>query len=106
MKYKHYFAVITAVAFLLTGCQHTQIAAPEQNGISQTTAPEQDSTTQTLTEIQPPTTDNTPLSNIVQSDQIKLPDDILSFIQAERTEDGFGCIAYNLHRQLTYLYQY
>ena len=38
MKYKHYFAVITAVAFLLTGCQHTQIAAPEQNGISQTTA--------------------------------------------------------------------
>lgn len=116
MKYKHCVAAMTSAVLLLTGCQQTQAptpeqsstttyaTAPEQNSNTQITTTEQSSTTQTLTETQPPTTDNTPLTNIVRSDQIKLPDDILSFIQAERTEDGFGCIAYNEYRQLTYLH--
>ena len=71
---------------------------------TQTTTTEQITTTQTLTETQPLTTDNTPLTDIVRCDQIKLPDDILSFIQAERTEDGIGCIVYNERRKLTYLH--
>ncbi len=115
MKNKHYIAAITSVILLLTGCQQAQTPASEQNSITQTTKTEQDSTTQntateqssttqTLTETQPTTADNTPLTNIVRSDSIKLPDDIISFIQAERTEDGIGCIAYNEHRQLTYLH--
>ena len=115
MKYKHYVTAMTSAALLLTGCQQTQTPTPEQSSTIHTTEPEQNSntqtttieqsiTTQTLTETQPHATDNTPLTNIVNCDSIKLPDDILSFIQAERTEDGFGCIAYNEHRQLTYLH--
>ena len=116
MKYKYYVAAITSAALLLTGCQQTQTPASEQNSTTQTTASEQNSstqnttteqsstTTQTLTETQPTEPDNTPLTNIVRCDPINLPDGILSYTIAERTDDGFGCIAYNEHRQLTYLH--
>ncbi|MBO7473708.1 MAG: hypothetical protein J6U00_06860 [Ruminococcus sp.] len=115
MKYKHYVAAMTLAALLLTGCQHTQTPAPEQsstihtaesehNSSTQTATTEQSSTTQALTETQPPTTDNTPLTNTVRCDSIKLPDGILNCEIAERTENGIGCIAYNENRQLTYLH--
>lgn len=116
MKYKCYFAAITTAMLLLTGCQQTQNSAPEQSSTAQTSAAEQVSTTQTAaaqttteqsnaqTPTEPPVTDNTPLTDIVRSEQIRLPDDISRFVQAERTEDGFGCIAYNKAKQLIYLH--
>ena len=74
---------------------------------TQTTTTEQITTTQTLTETQPPTTDNTPLTDIVRCDPTMLSDGISGiggYIMAERTEDGFDCIAYNDDCQLSYVH--
>ena len=109
IKHKYYFASITAALLLLTGCQQSQNSGSNSDSSTQAvtgtqaTESETDSTTEPQTT--EPETDITteaqttapaaaPLSNIVNCDKIKLPDDIRSFDKIERTSDGFSGIAY------------
>ena len=93
MKYRHYFAAMTAAALLLTGCQ--QINTP---------APEKDSSAQMLAETMPAAPDTTPLTNIVRFDPVALPGNVGCFWMAERTADGFGCIALDMDGKESYLH--
>lgn len=93
MKYKHYFAAMTATLLLLTGCQQIPTATPEK-----------DTSIQALTETQPHAPEITPLTNIVRCDPITLPDDISRYTLAERIGEGFSGIVNNMDHQPTYLH--